>query len=308
MEVTKLRLVFLFSFSTLISRLWANVAEFDDFWKQHEMEARKLVLKAYQPSPENITNQLNYNVNKTRRYLRGKHKKYSGPCLATNPIDRYNYDNDVINPKPGTLRHVVIKKKLLWIFFAHDMKIKLPQKLIVQSEKTIDGRRENVHIAYGCSITLQFVHNVIIHNIHVHHVVESLGGLIRDSEDHSSFRTVGDGDGISIFGSSNIWLDCISFTHPTISIKGNRFIAPNDPFAKDITHRIYVPESKWNNWVWRSEGDLFMNGAFFRTSGPSSSSQFTFNKKNMIEAKPGTFVGRLTHFAGALNWKKSMDC
>ncbi|MBA0799696.1 hypothetical protein Gohar_010195 [Gossypium harknessii] len=89
-------------------------------------------------------------------------------------------------------------------------------------------------------------------------------------------------------------------THPTISNQGNRFIAPNDPFAKEITHRIYVPESKWKNWVWRSEGDLFMNGAFFRTSGPSSSSQFTFNKKNMIEAKPGTFVGRLTHFAGAL--------
>ncbi|MBA0829431.1 hypothetical protein Goarm_014039 [Gossypium armourianum] len=141
MEVTKLRLVFLFSFSTLISRLWANVAEFDDFWKQHEMQARKLALKAYEPSPENITNQLNYNVN---------------------------------------------------------------------NEKTIDGRRANVHIAYGCSITLQFVHNVIIHNIHVHHVVESHGGLIRDSEDHFGFRTIGDGDGISIFGSSNIWLDRIS--------------------------------------------------------------------------------------------------
>ncbi|MBA0787459.1 hypothetical protein Gotri_026925 [Gossypium trilobum] len=38
-------------------------------------------------------------------------------------------------------------------------------------------------------------------------------------------------------------------THPTISSQGNRFIAPNDPFAKEITHRIYVPESKWKNWV-----------------------------------------------------------
>ncbi|MBA0683456.1 hypothetical protein Goari_025115, partial [Gossypium aridum] len=105
-----------------------------------------------------------------------------------------NYDNDVINPKPGTLHHVVIQKKPLWIFFAHDMKIKLSQELIVQSGKTIDGRRANVRIAYGYSITLQFVHNVIIHNIHVHHVVESHGGLIKDSKDHSGFRTVGDRD------------------------------------------------------------------------------------------------------------------
>ncbi|MBA0787458.1 hypothetical protein Gotri_026925 [Gossypium trilobum] len=68
------------------------------------------------------------------------------------------------------------------------MKIKLSQELIVQSDKKIDGRRANVHIAYGCSITLQFVHNVIIHNIHVHHVVESHGGLIRDSEDTLVFE------------------------------------------------------------------------------------------------------------------------
>ncbi|MBA0683454.1 hypothetical protein Goari_025114, partial [Gossypium aridum] len=74
------------------------------------------------------------------------------------------------------------------------MNIKLSQELIVQSEKTIDGRRKNVHIAYGCDITLQFVLNVIIHNIHVHHVVESHGGLIRDSVDHFGFRTFGDRD------------------------------------------------------------------------------------------------------------------
>ncbi|KAK8278303.1 hypothetical protein V6Z12_D09G033700 [Gossypium hirsutum] len=362
MEVTKLRLVLLFYFAMLISRLWENVTKFDDFWKQREKEARKLALKAYEPSPENITNHLNYNVNK------GKHKKYNGPCLATNPIDRCwqcmknwvedrkrlancvlgfghktrdNSDNGVINPKPGTLLHAVIQKKQLWIIFAHDMNIKLSEELIVQSEKTIDGRRASVHIAYGCDITLQFVLNVIIHNVHVHHVVESRGGLIRDSIDHFGFRAFGDRDGISIFGSSNIWLDHISIyhfihhnnvilfgarfihvvnndythwemyaiggsTHPTIISQGNRFIAPNDPFAKEITHVIYALESKWKNWVWRSEGDLFMNGAFFRTSKPSSSFQFTFNKKDMIEAKPGTFVGRLTHFVGALNCKKNL--
>ncbi|KAB2032925.1 hypothetical protein ES319_D05G412500v1 [Gossypium barbadense] len=454
MEVTKLRVVFLCSFFTLIPKLWANIAEFDDFWKQREDEAWKIALTAYEPSPENVTSHLNYHVNKvlekpmsnqplefkdvitnsTRRSLRGKHRKYTGPCLAINPIDRCwrckknwaknrkrlakcvlgfgqktrggnkgeyylvtdNSDDDVVNPKPGTLRHAVIQKRPLWIIFAHDMNIKLSQELMVQSHKTIDGRGANVHIAYGCGITLQFVHNVIIHNIHIHRVVRSSGGLIRDSEDHYGFRTVGDGDGISIFGSSRIWLDHISMsecqdglidaiqgstaitisnchfthhdhvillgasdvyskdqymqvtlafnhfgkeliqrmprcrwgyfhvvnndythwklyaiggsTHPTIISQGNRFIAPDDPLTKEITHRNYAPESEWRNWIWRSEGDRFMNGAFFVTSGPPSPPHLKLKKKDIIKAKPATFVGRLTKFSGTLKCKEGAKC
>ncbi|MFQ6669935.1 hypothetical protein Gotur_034991 [Gossypium turneri] len=75
---------------------------------------------------------------------------------------------------------------------------------MVQSYKTIDSRGSNVYIAYECGITLQFVHNIVIHNIHIHRTVKSNGGLIRDFEDHYGYRTVGDGDGISIFGSSRI--------------------------------------------------------------------------------------------------------
>ncbi|KAH1098852.1 hypothetical protein J1N35_015773 [Gossypium stocksii] len=239
-----------------------------------------------------------------------------------------------------------------------DIHIKLSKELIVQSNKTIDGRGVNVHIAHGCGITLQFVHNVIIHNVHIHHIIESQGGLIRDSEDHYGYRTVGDGDGISIFGSSNIWLDHISMsesqdglidviqgstaitisnchfthhdhgffhvvnndythwkmyaiggsTHPTIISEGNRYIAPDDPNTKEITNRNYAPESEWKNWVWRSEGDLYMNGAFFRTSGPPSPPNLNFSEKDVIKAKPATFVRRLTRFAGTLNCKKYVKC
>ena len=64
MEVTKLRLVFVFSLITLIPTLWANIAEFDEFWKQREEEAWRKTLAAYEPSPENVTSNLNYNVNK----------------------------------------------------------------------------------------------------------------------------------------------------------------------------------------------------------------------------------------------------
>lgn len=63
MEVAKLRLVFFFSFATLIPSLWANIEEFDQFWKQREEEAWQNTLAAYEPSPINVTNNLNFNVN-----------------------------------------------------------------------------------------------------------------------------------------------------------------------------------------------------------------------------------------------------
>ncbi|MBA0669775.1 hypothetical protein Goklo_029282, partial [Gossypium klotzschianum] len=37
--------------------------------------------------------------------------------------------------------------------------------------------------------------------------------------------------------------------HPTIISQGNRFIAPDNPLVKDITHRNYAPESEWRNWI-----------------------------------------------------------
>ena len=126
--------------------------------------------------------------NSTRRNL----GKYKGPCLATNPIDQcwrcdknwaknrkklggcslgfgcktiggmhgkyYRVtdpsDNDMVNPKPGTLRYGVIQDKPLWIIFAHDMAISLSEELMVASNKTIDGRGANVHIYNGAQITL----------------------------------------------------------------------------------------------------------------------------------------------------------
>jgi pectate lyase len=186
-------------------------------------------------------------TNSTRRNLR----KYKGPCLATNPIDRCwrcrpNWaknrkrlvkcvlgfghrvtggkdgpmyvvtdpsDDDMVNPKPGTLRHAVTQNGPLWIIFAHSMVIRLNQELIMTSDKTIDGRGANVRISFGAGLTLQFIKNVIIHNIHIHDIVSGNGGLIRDSQAHVGLRTQSDGDGISIFGSSNIWIDHVSMSN-----------------------------------------------------------------------------------------------
>ncbi|XP_052196028.1 probable pectate lyase P59 [Diospyros lotus] len=360
--------------------------------------------------------------NVTRRGLTGK--KYKGPCKPTNPIDKCwrclkNWhqdrkrlakcaagfarqttggkkgefyvvtdpsDDDMANPKPGTLRYAVIQKQPLWITFARSMTIKLQQELIMQSHKTIDGRGFKVHIAGGAGITIQFVRNIIIHNLYIHHIVPASGGLIRDSVDHIGFRGPSDGDGISVFGSQNIWLDHLSmkkcydgiidviegstnvtisnchytdhdkvllfgardtnveddsmqitvvynhfgkrlsqrmprirsgFTHvvnndythwemyaiggshhATVLCEGNRFIAPNKPEFKEVTHRN-GPPNEWAKWTWLSRGDLFMSGAFFTESGNRSRGN-DLAKLDGIVAKPAKKVRSLTRFAGAL--------
>lgn len=119
-------------------------------------------------------------------------------------------DKDVENPKPGTLRHAVIQEVPLWIVFSQSMLIKLQQELLITSNKTIDGRGVNVHIAYGAGLTIQFVENVIIHGIRIHHIVPTNGGIVRDSVLHLGLRTISDGDGINIFGSSNVWIDHVT--------------------------------------------------------------------------------------------------
>lgn len=82
-------------------------------------------------------------------------------------------DDDAVNPRPGTLRYAVIQTQPLWIVFPTNMLIKLSQELIFNSFKTLDGRGANVHIVGGGCITLQYISNVIIHNVHIHHCVQS---------------------------------------------------------------------------------------------------------------------------------------
>lgn len=124
-------------------------------------------------------------------------------------------DKDTVNPSPGTLRHAAVQEEPLWIVFAADMVIKLKHELIVNSYKTIDGRGANVHITGSGCITLQYVSNVIIHNVHIYNCVPSGNTNIRSSPTHVGWRGKSDGDGISIFGSHNIWIDHCALSHCT---------------------------------------------------------------------------------------------
>ncbi|MED6138892.1 hypothetical protein PIB30_078819 [Stylosanthes scabra] len=299
-------------------------------------------------------------------------------------------DDDAVNPKPGTLRYAVIQNEPLWIVFPSNMMIKLSQELIFNSYKTLDGRGADVHIVGGGCITLQYISNVIIHNIHIHHCHPSGNTNVRSSPDHYGYRTLSDGDGISIFGAKDIWIDhctlsrckdglidavmgstgitisnnyfshhnevmllghsddylpdsgmqvTIAFNHfgpmlvqrmprcrrgyihvvnndftrwemyaiggsgePTINSQGNRYTAPLNPFAKEVTKRVDTAEGKWKGWNWRSEGDIMVNGAFFVASGEGV--EVKYEKAYSVEPKSADRISQLTMAAGVLGVAK----
>ncbi|KAL0332035.1 UNVERIFIED_CONTAM: putative pectate lyase P59 [Sesamum calycinum] len=203
-------------------------------------------------------------LNSTRRQLS---HGYDGPCRVTNPIDRcwrcqanwaqnrfrladcvlgFGYkakggkngkfyvvtdpsDNDMVNPKPGTLRHAVIQKEPLWIIFQRDMVIRLSQELIVQSDKTIDGRGARIHIANGAGITLQFVKNVIIHGLKIY-ILGKMMGRCR----HYGLRTRSD-DGIHLGSriSGLITNGCVNYA------AGDAFGA-SDSHTQDVKMQVTV--------------------------------------------------------------------
>ncbi|CAA3015180.1 probable pectate lyase 8 [Olea europaea subsp. europaea] len=303
-------------------------------------------------------------------------------------------NDDPVNPRRGTLRHAVIQDRPLWIVFKRDMVITLKQELIMNSFKTIDARGASVHIANGACITIQFVTNIIIHGLHIHDCKPTGNAMVRSSPTHYGWRTMADGDAISIFGSSHVWIDHNSlsncadglidaimgstaitisnnyFTHhnevmllghsdsyerdrvmqvtiaynhfgvgliqrlprcrhgyfhivnndythwnmyaiggsanPTINSQGNRYLAPVNPFAKQVTKRIVTGNMTWRHWNWRSEGDLMLNGAYFTPSGRGAAANYA--KASSLAAKSSSLVGTLTAGAGALKCRRGMQC
>ncbi|KAK8607289.1 hypothetical protein V6N13_053031 [Hibiscus sabdariffa] len=94
--------------------------------------------------------------------------------------------------------------------------------------------------------------------------------------------------------------------NPTINSQGNRFLAPDDGSKKEVTKHEDAPESEWRSWNWRSEGDLMLNGAFFRQTGAGASS--TYARASSLSARPSSLVGSLTATAGALNCRIGSHC
>ncbi|GAB4836398.1 hypothetical protein Ancab_001309 [Ancistrocladus abbreviatus] len=191
-----------------------------------------LTLPHQHPDPEAVVKELHRRVNVSlsrREMLSNTQEKDQVSCLTGNPIDDCwrcdpnwaanrqhladcgigfgrnalggkggpiyvvtdSSDPDPDNLKPGTLRDAVSQTGPLWITFSGDMLIKLKHPLMVTSFKTIDGRGANVQITGGGCVSIEHVTNVIVHNINIHHCVPANS----------------DGDGLHIFGSTNIWVD-----------------------------------------------------------------------------------------------------
>ncbi|KAL9426369.1 hypothetical protein AB3S75_033199 [Citrus x aurantiifolia] len=403
MELAKLRLFFLFSFAALIPCLSANISEVDEVWRRRAEEAMQTTEQYYDPNPVAIASHLNMKVqdlSKQTAARRGLLNAESGQCEATNPIDNCwrCKENWAENRQAlaGCALGFGIKAtggkggKIYEVTDPSDNDMENPK-----GKKTIDGRGANVHIANGAGFMLQFVQNVIIHGIHIHNISPRSGGMIRDSVDHVGKRGQSDGDAVSIFGSSNIWLDhltlsqahdglidaiqastaitisnchfskhdkaillgasdtftedkkmqvtvafnrfdkglvqrmpCVrfGFAHvvnndynqwemyaigglkgPTILSQGNRFFASDNQNAKEVTKRMNCSPEEGKSWIWRSEGDVFLNGAYFNSSGDPKK-QIEYQMDDVIKPKSGTEVERITKFAGALVCKPGQKC
>ncbi|KAL6603007.1 hypothetical protein ACP70R_043368 [Stipagrostis hirtigluma subsp. patula] len=94
--------------------------------------------------------------------------------------------------------------------------------------------------------------------------------------------------------------------NPTIISQGNRYRALDDRNYKEVTKREYVTYEQSKEWVWKSQDDLFLNGAFFNQSGGQN--ERNYDVADMIEAKSGEHVSALTQFAGALKCREGKVC
>nr|P27762.1 RecName: Full=Pectate lyase 4; AltName: Full=Antigen Amb a II; AltName: Full=Antigen K; Short=AgK; AltName: Full=Pollen allergen Amb a 2; AltName: Allergen=Amb a 2; Flags: Precursor [Ambrosia artemisiifolia]AAA32671.1 allergen [Ambrosia artemisiifolia] len=303
-------------------------------------------------------------------------------------------DDDVVNPKEGTLRFGATQDRPLWIIFQRDMIIYLQQEMVVTSDKTIDGRGAKVELVYG-GITLMNVKNVIIHNIDIHDVRVLPGGRIKSNGGPAIPRHQSDGDAIHVTGSSDIWIDHCTlsksfdglvdvnwgstgvtisnckFTHhekavllgasdthfqdlkmhvtlayniftntvhermprcrfgffqivnnfydrwdkyaiggssnPTILSQGNKFVAPDFIYKKNVCLRTGAQEPEWMTWNWRTQNDVLENGAIFVASG-SDPVLTAEQNAGMMQAEPGDMVPQLTMNAGVLTCSPGAPC
>ncbi|KAI9156295.1 hypothetical protein LWI28_003995 [Acer negundo] len=86
--------------------------------------------------------------------------------------------------------------------------------------------------------------------------------------------------------------------NPTVNSQGNRYTAPPNDDAKEVTKRVDTNEGEWTDWNWRTEGDVMVNGAFFVPSGSGMSTQYAM--ASSLEPKSGGLVDQLTINVGVI--------
>ncbi|KAK1570735.1 hypothetical protein Q3G72_006378 [Acer saccharum] len=86
--------------------------------------------------------------------------------------------------------------------------------------------------------------------------------------------------------------------NPTVNSQGNRYTAPPNDDAKEVTKRVDTNEGEWADWNWRTEGDVMVNGAFFVPSGSGMSTQYAM--ATSIDPKSGGLIDQLTINVGVI--------
>ncbi|XP_019196990.1 PREDICTED: probable pectate lyase 5 [Ipomoea nil] len=86
--------------------------------------------------------------------------------------------------------------------------------------------------------------------------------------------------------------------NPTINCQGNRFTAPADTNLKEVTKRLEAEEKEWQDWNWRSNGDVMENGAFFVPSGDGKDDIYA--KASSTEPMSGVLIDQLIQNVGVL--------
>ncbi|GFY82585.1 pectin lyase-like superfamily protein [Actinidia rufa] len=94
--------------------------------------------------------------------------------------------------------------------------------------------------------------------------------------------------------------------NPTINSQGNRYLAPTNTFAKEVTKRVDTAASQWKHWNWRSEGDLLLNGAYFTPSGAGATASYA--RASSLGAKSSSMIGSITSSAGVLGCHRGHQC
>ncbi|KAK6932761.1 Pectate lyase [Dillenia turbinata] len=210
-----------------------------------------------------------------------------------------------------------------------EIKIAFPLRVLDTAVFHLIGAK--VEIAYGPCITIAGVSHVIVRGIGIHESAPGKPGLVR-STNHVGHRLGSDGDAISVFASSYVWIDhcylarCLDglidvihastaitisnnyfqqhdelmytiggSANPTILSEGNYFTAPNDPYFKQVTKRDTDAHRK--NWKWRSSRDIFQNGAYFVPSGWGTCSP-GYTPAQYFGVAPGGLVPALTSDSG----------
>lgn len=96
--------------------------------------------------------------------------------------------------------------------------------------------------------------------------------------------------------------------HPTIRSEGNRFVAPEEQYKKQVSWREgCYSASCTSGWLWKSVSDMFVNGAYFVPSGRGKALPM-YKTGQTFKVGNGKLVPKMTQNAGALACIASKPC